>query len=287
MKKALIILLLFSFIFTSCASVIPSPEQKISVISAMDFSYSDSENSGSIKFSYNKDGNLSEILSTSSYFDGSDRETESWKTSFEYDENGFLQKSFTYRNDEMAFWYDYKCNSEGKIIEARKYDFDAFRCYIEYFYNSDGTLAKANIYNGYSDLFFTSEYSYNDAGNIILEDATWIYSSSSGWKCHNFSYSYSPNSDSKLMSFNISYADPESNKDFGTDFALEYDSSGNLCKHTLTSIEPDSSFTQTCTYQHTVISATDKTTFFLSDGNQYCDPFFGIYCIEGLANANF
>lgn len=254
----------------------------------MDFSYSDSENSDSIKLSYNKDGNLSEILETASYFDGSERETESWKTSFEYDENGFLQKSFTYRNDEMAFWYDYKCNSEGKIIEARKYDFDAFRCYIEYFYNSDGTLARANIYNGYSDLLFTSEYSYNDAGNIILEDATWIYSSSSGWKCHNFSYSYSPNSDSKLMSFNISYADPESDKYFGTDYALEYDSSGKLCKSINSySDEYFSTENYTCTYQHTVIDVTDKTTLFLSDGDQYCDPFFGIYCIEGITNANF
>ena len=101
MKKAICILLMISLILTSCKPA----SQKISVISAIDTSHSDDGYTCSEKFNYNKDGNLFEILKTEVLL-GVTLKT---KTSFEYDENGFLQKSFTYRNDEMAFWYDYKC----------------------------------------------------------------------------------------------------------------------------------------------------------------------------------
>ncbi len=149
-------------------------------------------------------------------------------------------------------------------------------------------MSKVNIYDGYSDLFFTYEYSYNDAGNIILEEYTCIYDGSQNSKCHNFSYAYSPNGDSKLMSFSVSSSDYLSENDVIADYALEYDSSGKLCKSIISYSDEDfSTETYTYTYHHTAIDVTDKTTLFLSDGNQYCDPFFGIYCIEGFADANF
>lgn len=272
MKKAICILLMISLILTSCKPA----SQKISVISAIDTSHSDDGYTCSEKFNYNKDGNLFEILKTEVLL-GVTLKT---KTSFEYDENGFLQKSFTYYNDEMDYWCDYKCNSEGKIIEERKYapNSDSFTYYTKYVYNSDGTLSEAHIHDNYLALFFTIEYSYNDDGKIILEENN-FYDNTYERKLYNFSYS--SDSDPKLMSFSLLSSflgqDPSNEE-----YVLEYDSSGKLCKSITSYSDGNFDFTETRTYQHTVINATDKTTLFLSDGNQYYDPFLGIYEIESL-----
>lgn len=277
MKKIIAILLMLSFLLASCKPA----SQKISVISEIDASFSDddsADNTVSRKFSYNKDGNLSEISTTNPLFGIDDL-----KTVFEYNDSGFLQKSFTYRDGKIDYWCDYKCNSAGKITEARKYDSDSFIGYVEYIYNLDDSLSKANIYDDHSNLYYTIEYSYNAVGNIISERHTDEPGGNIISNYHNFSYFYSPDGYSKLMSFSISYPDYS----FYKSFTLEYDSSGNLRKHTLevTDLDdPDQDYiySETCTYQHTVIDVTDKTTLFLSDGNQYCDPFFGIYKIESL-----
>lgn len=277
MKKTIFILIMFSLILTSCKPA----SQKISVISAIDCLVDSTEETVSQKFSYNEDGNLSEISTTNPHFG-----IDNLKTVFEYSNSGFLQKSFTYRDGKIDYWYDYKCNSEGKIIEAYKYDLDLLICYIEYIYNLNGSLAKANIYNDNSNLYCTIEYSYNDTGNIISEK---YIRSGDHIICNRHNFSYSQDDSSNLMSFSSSFPTA-----LDQNFTLEYDPSGNLYKCTLriNFTDPDNpdqdySYAETCTYQHTVIVATDKTTLFLSDGNQYYDPFFGIYEIERFTDILF
>ena len=268
---------MLSFMLVSCKPA----SQKISVISSIDYSYFDGTTVNE-QYRYNNDGNLSEILRTYSYPDSDVFEE---KVVFEYNDSGFPEKSFIYRDDVPLSWYDYKCNSAGKIIEARKYDFDSFHCYIEFIYNSDGTLSKANIYNSFSELFHTVKYSYNNAGNIICENVI-RYGRYDIWDSQDFSYSYSPYGDSMLMSFSIIYySDKYGTTESVDEYALEYDSSGNLCNLTVTPTFEADGFT--CEYQHTTIKVTDKTTLFLSDNSQYCGPFFGVNNIVNYANAWF
>ncbi len=111
------------------------------------------------------------------------------ETSYEYNDEGLLVRSVyqTYGDSPWEAVYTYTYDGEGRLLNKHQssdegeYETDVF----VRSYNDDGTLASSS-YSGYSDIWTTEEYFYDENGLVVREKHTIFPGDTEGSSFYSF-----------------------------------------------------------------------------------------------------